>query len=63
MKAHLTLAIGILMAAIFAYRAANAFLEPVLGLLEAYVLGGLILAGWMMFSGSRELLERRRASR
>lgn len=63
MKAHLTLAIGILMAAIFAYRAANAFLEPGLGLLEAYVLGGLILAGWMMFSGSRELLERRRASR
>lgn len=60
MKAHLTLAFGLLLATIFAYRGANALLEPGFGLSELYVLGGLVFAGWFTFVGSRELLARRR---
>ncbi len=61
MRAHLTLAFGLLLAAIFAWRGANAILEPGIGLSEAYVLGGLVFAGWFMFSGSRDLLSRYRS--
>ena len=63
MRAHLTLAFGFLLAAIFAYRGANALLEPGFGLSELYVLGGLIFAGWFMFSGSREILARSKAEK
>lgn len=63
MRAHLTLAFGFLLAAIFAYRGANALLTPGFGLGELYVLGGLVFAGWFIFSGSRELLARRREAR
>ncbi len=63
MRAHLTLAFGLLLAAIFAYRGANAILEPGFGLSELYVFGGLVFAGWFTFAGSRDLLARRRAAK
>lgn len=63
MRAHLLLAIGLLILTIFAYRGANALMEPGIGWNELYVLGGLILGGWISFSGSSELLARRREAR
>lgn len=63
MRAHILLSCGLLMLAIFVFRGANAILTPGIGLNEAYVLGGLVLSGWLMFVGSRELLEKRKAER
>ncbi|MAI89595.1 hypothetical protein [Ponticaulis sp.] len=63
MRVHAVLSIGILMLVIFAYRAANALLEPGLGVRELYILGGLIIAGWMTYSGSSELIMRRRLAK
>lgn len=60
MRDHLTLAFGFLLAAVFAYRGANALLDPGLGWAELYVSGGLVFAGWFIFSGSRALLVRRK---
>lgn len=54
MKHHLMIALGLLMAVIFAYRGANAILAPGLGWQEAYILGGLVIAGWLMVAGLRE---------
>lgn len=63
MRAHIITAIGLLILAIFAYRGANALMAPGFGLSELYVFGGLILGGWVSFSGSSELLARRREAR
>lgn len=54
MKHHIMIALGILMAAIFGFRAANAFVEPGIGFQEAYLVGGLIIAAWLIFSGLKE---------
>jgi len=54
MKHHIMIALGLLMAAIFAYQGALALLEPGLGGSEVYVVGGLILAGWLIFGGLAE---------
>lgn len=54
MKHHIMIALGLLMAVIFGYRAAMALLEPGLGVREAYLLGGLVIAAWLIFSGLKE---------
>lgn len=54
MKHHIMIALGLLMAAIFAYLGAIAILEPGLGGREVYVAGGLILAVWLIFGGLAE---------
>ena len=60
MKHHIMLALGLLMAVIFAYQGANALLEPGFGVKEAYVVGGLVLASWLIFGGISELKAARR---
>ncbi len=54
MKHHLMIAIGLLMAAVFSYRFANAVLRPGWGLSELYLFGGIIIAGVLIFSGLKE---------
>ena len=54
MKHHIMIALGILMAAVFSYRLANALLAPGMGLLEIYLFGGIVLAGLLIFFGLRE---------
>lgn len=54
MKHHIMISLGILMGVVFAFRAASAILEPGLGIHEAYLLGGLILSGWLIMGGIAE---------
>lgn len=54
MKHHIMISLGILMGVTFAFRAASAILEPGLGVREAYLLGGLILSGWLITGGIAE---------
>lgn len=54
MKSHIMIALGILMAIVFGFRAANALLEPGFGLREAYLFGGLFIAGWLVLAGLKE---------
>ena len=54
MKHHIMIALGILMAALFSYRLANAILAPGLGFLEVYLLGGIVIAALLIFFGLRE---------
>lgn len=54
MKHHIMISLGILMGLIFAFRAAVAILEPGLGFREAYLLGGLVLSGWLILGGIAE---------
>ncbi len=54
MKHHIMIALGILLGLIFAMRAAFALLEPGLGFREAYLLGGLVLSGWLIIGGLAE---------
>jgi hypothetical protein len=61
MRPHIFLSFGILMLVIFVYRGIHALLSPGIGISEAYVFGGLVLSGWLMFIGSRELLAMRKA--
>jgi len=58
MKHHLMIAMGLLMAAVFSFRLANALLSPGLGLSELYLVGGIVIAAALIFGG---LKERRRA--
>ncbi|MEN8722693.1 MAG: hypothetical protein ABF335_07370 [Alphaproteobacteria bacterium] len=51
MKHHIMLAVGILIAAIFSYQGAIALMAPGIGLWEAYILGGLVLAGLILRKG------------
>ncbi len=51
MKHHIMISLGLLMALIFAYQGAQALLTPGFGGREIYVAGGLVLAGWLIFSG------------
>ncbi|MEO0551158.1 MAG: hypothetical protein AAFZ91_14650 [Pseudomonadota bacterium] len=59
MKHHIMIALGILMAAVFSFRFANALMAPGLGISELYLFGGLVIAGLLIFFGLRE----RRAAR
>ncbi|MEO1554461.1 MAG: hypothetical protein AAFR82_11070 [Pseudomonadota bacterium] len=54
MKHHLMIALGLLMAVMFSYRLANAILAPGMGLLELYLLGGIIIAAALIFGGLKE---------
>lgn len=54
MKHHIMISLGILMGVVFAFRAAFAILEPGLGVRDAYLLGGLILSGWLIMGGIAE---------
>lgn len=54
MKHHLMIALGLLMAAVFSYRLANALLTPGLGISELYLAGGVLIAAVLIFSGLKE---------
>ena len=54
MKHHIMIALGILMAAIFSFRMANAIVASGLGFSELYLLGGIVLAVWLIFAGLKE---------
>lgn len=54
MKHHIMIAVGILMAAVFGFRMANALVTPGLGMSELYLLGGLLIAVWLIFEGLKE---------
>lgn len=51
MKHHIMFAVGILIAIIFAYQGAIALMAPGIGLWEAYILGGLVLAVLILRKG------------
>ena len=53
MSRHIFIALGLLMAALFAYRGANALMEPGFGLAELYALGGLVIAASLLGVGMR----------
>ncbi|GAB5456564.1 MAG: hypothetical protein Hens2KO_27930 [Henriciella sp.] len=59
MKHHLMIAMGLLMAAVFSYRLANALLAPGFGISEVYLGGGVVIAGALIYFGLKE----RRAAR
>lgn len=54
MKHHIMIALGLLMGVLFAFRMADAILEPGLGGREAYLAGGLLIAAYLTYSGWRE---------
>lgn len=60
---HLLIALGLLVGAIFAYRGANALVEPGLGLRELYVLGGLVIAALLIGRGLANMRARKTAQR
>lgn len=57
MKHHLMIALGLLMAAVFSYRFANALLVPGWGALELYLAGGVVIAAGLIFFGLKERRE------
>lgn len=59
MRAHLYIAFGLLIAAIFVFRAIEALNAPGLGLSELYVLGGFLIAALIIRMG----LKMRKADR
>lgn len=54
MKSHLMIALGLLMAAVFSFRLANAIVVPGWGISELYLLGGIVIAAFLILSGLRE---------
>lgn len=60
MKHHIMIALGLLMAAIFSFRLANALLTPGLGISELYLTGGMIIAGLLLFNGLKLRRDARR---
>ncbi|MEE2930058.1 MAG: hypothetical protein VX599_05055 [Pseudomonadota bacterium] len=54
MKHHLMIALGLLMAAVFSYRLANALLAPGFGGSELYLFGGVVIAALLIFFGLKE---------
>ncbi|MEM6667314.1 MAG: hypothetical protein AAF638_13025 [Pseudomonadota bacterium] len=54
LKAHLMIAGGILMLIIFSIRGYSALTTPGLGVGEAYVAGGFLIGGWLIWSGIKE---------
>jgi hypothetical protein len=55
MKHHIMIALGLLMGAVFSFRLANALLVPGIGVLELYLLGGIVIAALLIFFGLKEL--------
>lgn len=51
MKHHIMIALGLLMAVLFAFRMADALGEPGIGGREAYLAGGLLIAAYLVYSG------------
>ena len=60
MKHHLMITLGLVMAVIFVWRGVEAFSQPGLGVREAYVAGGFLIAGLLVVSGLREWRRSRR---
>ena len=54
MKHHLMIALGLLMAAVFSYRFANALLAPGWGISELYLAGGIVIAACLIFVGLKD---------
>lgn len=54
MKSHLFISVGLLLVAIFIMRGLEALNEPGLGLLEIYILGGFLVAGFLIHAGWKE---------
>ncbi len=54
MKHHIMIALGLLMTTVFSYRLANAITVPGLGWLELYLLGGNVIAAWLVLAGLKE---------
>lgn len=54
MKKHLMLAVGVLLSVVFGVRTALALLEPGIGGKELYLIGGLLLSGWLIFAAMAE---------
>ena len=64
LKSHIMMAFGLLLAMVYAVRLAAGFsLSDGINAGEAYLLGGLALAGALMFSGLRERRRARAAKR
>lgn len=55
-KHHIMISLGLLLAAVFSFRLANALLASAsgLGTLELYLLGGLAIAGALVYFGLKE---------
>ena len=62
MKHHIMIALGLLMAAIFSFRLANALLAPGFGLLELYLVGGIVIAAALILFGLKERRQTRDGS-
>lgn len=54
MKSHLFISVGLLLVAIFIMRGLEALNEPGSGLLEIYILGGFLVAGFLIHAGWKE---------
>lgn len=54
MKSHVMISLGLLLAAIFGFRLANALVTLEFGFHEIYLLGGLGIAGWLIMGGLKE---------
>lgn len=54
MKHHIMISFGLIMAAIFGFRLAEAITVPGLSWLELYLLGGNVIAAWLIFAGLKE---------
>lgn len=63
MKHHIMIAMGLLMAAVFSFRLANALLTPDFGLSELYLMGGIVIAAALIFFGLKERRDARGTSR
>ncbi len=61
MRHHIFIAIGLLVAVVFAYRGAIALTTPGLGLAELYALGGLVIAAALIGVGLSEWRAKRAA--
>lgn len=62
MKHHIMIALGILMAALFSVRLANALIVPGIGISELYLAGGLVIAAGLLFFGLKERRDARQLS-
>jgi len=54
MKHHIMISFGLLMAAVFGFRLAKSIMAPGLGWLELYLLGGNVIAAWLIIAGLKE---------
>jgi len=63
MKKHVMLSLGILLAILFGFRTVLALLKPGIGNKEAYLVGGLVLAGWLIKGGLSEMRYAREQSK